>query len=179
MNLLHDRRVPLFLVLLLFIIPLNLYVIGEWMGTGVQWALFRYQETVFGTSLITLTKDFEYITTGILTGKTAVSIALWIAGTALLIIALLALAVMILEEMDEKKHYPGIMVMGSGVLFLLSCMVQYGPFFSGPAGLSIPIGIPLMLVVGWLIYSKTLGCEEGQSVPEETPPDEQHGDEST
>lgn len=175
MNLLHDRRVPLLFVLLLFAIPLNVYVIGEWIGTGVQWALFRYQETSYGASLITLTRDFEYIIYGVLTGKTAVSISLWITGVVLLILAFIALAAMILEEMDDKKHYPGIMVIGSGILLLLSCMVQYGPFLSGPAGLSIPIGIPLMFVIGWLIYSKTIGCEEQEkATAEEMPPGEPH-----
>lgn len=177
MNLLHDRRIPLFLVLLLFFIPVNLYVIGEWIGTGLQWALFRYQETTYGVSLITLARDFEYITTGTLIGKTAISISLWIAGVILLILAFIALGVMILEEMDDKKYYPGIMVIGSGILLLLSCMVQYGPLFSGPAGVTIPIGIPLMLVVGWLIYSKTIGWEEQESAPaEEMPPYEQHNE---
>lgn len=179
MNLLHDRRIPLFLLLLLFFIPLNLYVIGEWIGTGLQWALFRYQETSYGTSFITVTRDFEYIIYGTLTGKTAVSIALWITGTALLILAFVVLAAMILDEMDEKKHLPGLLVIASGMLLLLSCMTQYGHFLSGPAGFSIPIGIPLVLVVGWLIYSKTIGWEEKKTVPEEANPDEQHGDEST
>lgn len=172
MNLLHDHKVPIFLHLLLFAIPLNIYVIGEWIGTGVQWALFRYQDTSYGTSFITVTRDYEYIAFGTLTGKTAVSISLWIAGVVLLIIAFIALAAMILEEMDDKKHYPGIMVIGSGILLLLSCMVQYGPFLSGPAGVSIPIGIPLMLVVGWLIYSKHIGWEEKKSAFGEMPPDE-------
>jgi len=168
MNLLHDRRIPLIIILLLFVIPLNIYVIGEWIGTGVQWALFRYQETSYGISLITLTRDFEYITTGTLTGKTAVSIALWGAGTILLIIAFLALAAMIAEEMNDKVHLPGLLVIASGILLLASCMTQYGPFFSGPAGISIPLGIPLMLVVGWLIYSKTIGWDEKKYIPEDT-----------
>ncbi|MGV8130333.1 MAG: hypothetical protein ACP5NN_10630 [Methanolinea sp.] len=164
MNLLHDRRIPLILILLLFVIPLNIYVIGEWIGTGVQWALFRYQETSYGISLISLTRDFEYITYGVLTGKTAVSVALWGAGTILLIIAFLALAAMIAEEMNDKVHIPGLLVIASGILLLASCMTQYGPFFSGPAGISIPIGIPLVLAIGWLIYSRTWqGNEEEAS----------------
>lgn len=172
MNLLHDRRVPLFLVLLLFFIPLNLYVIGEWIGTGLQWALFRYQETGYGTSLITLARDFDYIIYGVLTGKTAVSIAFWITGTALLIIAILMLAVMITDEMNEKMHLPGLLVIASGILYIASCMAQYGLFFSGPAGTSIPIGIPLILIVGWLIYSKTIGWDEKKSISTETKPDD-------
>ena len=168
MNLLHDRRIPLILILLLFVIPLNVYVIGDWIGTGIQWALFRYQETSYGISLITLTRDFEYITYSVLTGKTAVSIALWGAGTILLIIAFLALAAMIAEEMNDKVHLPGLLVIASGILYIASCMTQYGPFFTGPAGISIPIGIPLILAVGWLIYSKTIGGDEKKQVPEDT-----------
>lgn len=166
MNLLHDRRIPLILILLLFVIPLNLYVIGKWIGTGLQWALFRYQETSWGISLITLTRDFEYITGGVLTGKTAFSIALWGAGTILLIVAFLALAAMIAEEMNDKVHLPGLLVIASGILYIASCMTQYGPFFSGPAGISIPLGIPLMLVVGWLIYSRTWQGNEKEAIDE-------------
>lgn len=179
MNLLRDPKVSLFLVLLLFFIPQNLYVIGDWVGIGIQWALFRYQETTYGISFITLTRDNEFLTYGVLTGKTAVSIALWGAGTILLIIALLALAGLIAEEMNEKKHLPGLLVIASGILYIGSCMTQYGPFFSGPAGISIPIGIPLVLVVGWLIYSKTIGWEEKKSVPEEMSSDDQNVDQST
>ena len=167
MNLLHDRRIPLILILLLFVIPLNIYVIGEWIGTGIQWALFRYQDTLYGSNLITLTMDFEYITKGILTGKTVFSIAFWIAGTILFIIAFIALGVMVLEGMNEKKHLSGLLVIASGILYLASCMIQYGPFFRGPAGISIPVGIPLILAIGWLIYSKTIGGDEKKHVPED------------
>lgn len=155
MNILHDRRIPLILLLLLFVIPLNIYVIGDWIGTGVQWALFRYQDTVFGTSLITLTSEFEYIISGTLTGRTAFSISFWIVGIVLLVIAFITLAAMIAEEMKEKTHIPGLLVIASGILLLLSCITQYGLQFSGPAGFCIPVGIPFTLVLGWLIYSRT------------------------
>lgn len=152
MNLLHDRRIPLILILLLFVIPLNIYVIGDWIGTGVQWALFRYQDTSYGTSIFTLIDDFEFITSGILTTKTVISISLWITGVVLLIIGFIAFVVIIAEEMDEQMHFLGLIVIASGILLLASCITQYGPLFSGPAGLSIPIGIPLTIVVGGLIY---------------------------
>lgn len=166
MNLLNDRRIPLVLVLLLFIIPLNIYVIGEWIGTGVQWALFRYQETSYGTSLITLTRDLEFITSGTITGKTAISISFWIAGVVLLIIAFITLAAMIAEEMKGKIHILGLFVIASGILLLLSCMTQYGLHFSGPAGFCIPVGIPFTLVLGWLIYSRTWQGNEKEASDE-------------
>lgn len=176
MTLLPDRRIPLLLVLLLFFIPLNVYVIGEWMGTGLQWALLRYQETSYGTSLITIARDIEYITGGVLTGKTAVSIGLWVAGVALLAAALVTLAAMVAEEIEGKARTAGLVVIASGILMLASCIAQYGPLLSGPAGFAVPVGIPLVLAVGWLIYSGTgedmgddakdeVGDEDGDEAP--------------
>jgi len=148
----QDRRLLLVPVLLLFLIPLNIFVIGDWIGKGVQWALFRYQDTSYGTSLITLFRETEYVTSGIITGKSAVSISLWVAGAFLLVISCIVLAVMIAEEMDEHIQIPGLMVIASGILLLLSCMTQYGPLLSGPAGFSVPVGVPLVWAVGWLIF---------------------------
>ncbi|OPY40095.1 MAG: hypothetical protein A4E40_00906 [Methanoregulaceae archaeon PtaU1.Bin059] len=149
-----DRRFLLIPLLLLFIIPLNIYVIGDWIGTGVQWALFRYQDTLYGTSFITPDREVWYLTSGLITGKSAVSISLWVAGAVLLVISCIALAVMIAEEMDEHFRIPGLMVIASSILLLLSCMTQYGPLLSGPAGFSVPVGIPLVWAVGWLIFSQ-------------------------
>ncbi|OPY41527.1 MAG: hypothetical protein A4E41_00852 [Methanoregulaceae archaeon PtaU1.Bin066] len=148
----QDRRLLLVPVFLLFLIPLNIYVIGDWIGTGIQWALFRYQDTSYGTSFITLFREIEYVTSGIIAGKSAVSISLWVAGAFLLVISLITLAMVIAEEMDEHIQVPGLMVIASGILLLLSCMAQYGPLLSGPAGFSIPVGIPLVWAVGWLIF---------------------------
>ena len=148
----QDRRLLLVPVLLLFLIPLNIFVIGDWIGKGVQWALFRYQDTSYGTSFITLFRETEYVTSGIIAGKSAVSISLWVAGAFLLVISCIVLAVLIAEEIDEHIQIPGLMVIASGILLLLSCMAQYGPLLSGPAGSSVPIGIPLVWAVGWLIF---------------------------
>jgi len=156
-----DRRFLLIPLLLLFIIPLNIYVIGDWIGTGVQWALFRYQDTLYGTSFITLDRELWYITSGLIMGKSAVSISLWVAGAVLLVISCIVLAVIIAEKMDTHIRIPGILVIASGVLFLLSCMLQYGPLLSGPAGFSVPVGIPLVWAVGWLVYIQAEDDEIG------------------
>jgi hypothetical protein len=31
-------------------------------------------------------------------------------------------------------------------------MAQYGPFFHGPAGVSIPVGVPAVIGIGWWMY---------------------------
>ena len=43
-------KISLLLQCLVFLIPVNIYVIGDWLGTGVQWVLFRYQQTYLGNS---------------------------------------------------------------------------------------------------------------------------------
>ena len=63
---------PLICECLLFFVPLNIYVIGNDLAHGVQWALFRYQQSYLGNSLILIHKDFMYVADGILRGSSAV-----------------------------------------------------------------------------------------------------------
>ncbi len=37
---------------LIFLIPLNIYMWGDWILVSVQWAFFRYMQTPYGNSLI-------------------------------------------------------------------------------------------------------------------------------
>ena len=80
-------QTPLVLQALIFFVPLNIYVIGDGLATGMQWALFRYQQSYLGNSLILVTRDFFYISQGILTGTSAISGIAWIIGSILLVIA--------------------------------------------------------------------------------------------
>lgn len=34
-------------------------------------------------------------------------------------------------------------------------MLQYGPLFNGPAGVAIPIGLPLLAVIGYILWKDT------------------------
>jgi len=146
-------RLAPFLPLLLLLVPLNLYVIGDWLGTGVQWALFRYQETFYGPSLITVASDAGYVSSGLISGKTSLSFILWDAGAVILLACFIALLLAVAERKVGWIRYGGIVVAASGVFATASCMVQYGPFFSGPAGLSVPIGIPLVFAVAWALFT--------------------------
>lgn len=160
---LHDRRLPLLLTTLLFLIPLNIFVIGEWIGSGVQWALFKYQTFFMGNSLITIGNDLEYVSMGAYTGKTAFSVYLWVAGVAVLIVALLLLLAAVADaEKDRDPRFPGLLIVSGGFFFLASCMSQYGFLLNGPAGFAIPFGIPLVWVVGWWVYRGGSGEEEGE-----------------
>jgi hypothetical protein len=141
------------LVLLGFIVPVNIYVIGDWLGTGIQFPLFRYQQTVLGTNVISLAQD--------LGGKTAFSILLWLAAVLLLAAAAL-LRCMGEEEVSEKTV--GVLVIGTGGLFFFSPVAQYGLLLSGPAGFAIPVGVPFLLYLGWW-----LSGEKGEEAEIEEP----------
>jgi len=153
MDLHSDQRVAPLLSLALLLVPLNLYVIGDWLGTGVQWALFRYQETFYGPSLITLASDTGYVSSGLIAGKTAVSFILWDAGAVILVASFIVILLAVAEGEERGIRYTGIAVAASGILLAASCIVQYGPLFAGPAGFSVPIGIPLVFAVAWVLFT--------------------------
>gem|GEM_PF-4749548 len=84
-------RLPLICECLLFFVPLNIYGIGNHLTTGVQWALFRYQQSIFGNSLILIHRDLMYVQDGILQGSSACSTLIWLPGVLLLVAALILL----------------------------------------------------------------------------------------
>ena len=70
------------------VLPVNIYIIGDSIGAGLQFPFLRYQETYLGTNIITILHDFDYITSGTIGGRSALSILLWVLGTALLVAAI-------------------------------------------------------------------------------------------
>ncbi|MCX6682872.1 MAG: hypothetical protein NTY71_07825 [Methanoregula sp.] len=135
------------------IVPMNIYVIGDWLGTGIQWALFRYQQTYLGTSLIPVSNDFRYVLDGIMGGRSGVSVLIWCAGAVVLVTALLLLTYALSLESDPRwGTYPPLLSILGGILFIISCIVQYGVLLHSQAGFSIPIGMPIVIILGWYLY---------------------------
>jgi len=149
-----ERRILLFLNGLLFFIPLNIYVIGDWMGSGIQWALIRYQNSPWGHSFIPVTKDIGYILEGIISGKSAVSSVIWDLGIICLLVSFILLLIAQQLFSDRKIQSAGIIILTSGSLFLISDVIQYGPLFYGPSGFAIPVGLPLVFFTGILMYAQ-------------------------
>ncbi len=130
-----------------FIFPINVYLIGDSLGAGLQFALVRIQETYLGWSIIPLWREIQFITSGLITGRTAISILLWLIGVGFL------LAAAILLVSNRKYGRRGVTIYGIGcALLMVSTMVQYGPLFNGPAGVAIPIGLPLLIVIGYFLW---------------------------
>jgi hypothetical protein len=132
--------------LVIFVIPLNIYIIGDWLGTGIQWILFRYQQTYMGTDYISVFDDLYYISSGNITGRSAISIQLWVLGVIILISSIIFLSVSRITNRNGK--ITGLLLISSGIFFLAAVIIQYGITLSGPAGISIPVGIPLIFVIG-------------------------------
>jgi len=153
MQLLQDRR-RLFLLLnfVIFLIPVNVYMIGDWLGTGVQWILFRYQSTYLGDSIFNVGKDLMYVVNGDLGGKTSVAWTIWFIAAVILVLSLVVNLIGYLKDADGGR-IAGILVLAGSVLLLSSDLIQYGALFTGPGGFCIPVGIPLLLGFGWLLAS--------------------------
>ncbi len=150
----HPIKQPLIVLLLALalVLPINIYIIGDAIGAGLQFPFLRYQQTYLGTSLITLVDDLNYVASGTIGGRSAVSILLWVLGTALLIAAIVYFAARRKDCYEAARKPLALLVAGGAVAYLLSCVAQYGPTLYGPAGFAVPVGVPLILgVAGYIL----------------------------
>ena len=164
------RNIRLFLVSLLLLIPLNLYRIGKDLGAGIQWALFRVQVTDYGTMVFTIVRELNYVYSGTIAGKSALSLTLWFLGalSLLTIIALLLLK----QDIGVTNFLVSILLYVSGLFFLASCIFQYGVTLAGPAGYCIPLGVLVIWVVGLLIHLGYFDEDEGEMADDDEGEDE-------
>jgi hypothetical protein len=171
-----NRSIYRWIYALVFIIPLNFFIIGEGYVIGIQWAFVRFQvSTDYGPSIIPATHSLSWVLTGILTGRSAVSlIVFFLAVTGLVISFLLLLSP---EQIWVKKA--GFITLVSGILLIISAILQYGLFFHGSSGILIPVGIPLVLVLGFLLSTTTENKSDGSvkrkmdGIPGPDTPDDQ------
>lgn len=147
-----SQKSQFILQIFLLIIPVNIFLLGEGIAAGLQWVLARYQQSYLGNSIIFFTKDISYIQMGILTGKSALAAGISFFASVLIIVSIVLMLFAIQEDAERWIKCSALMIIGSGFLFLISDMLQYGPFFHGPSGFVIPIGVPVFFLVGLLIY---------------------------
>jgi len=136
-----------------FFLPLQCFIIGDNLGFGVQGAVFRYQMTVQGDSLIPITRELGYITYGLYSGKTALSVVLWTLGT----VVLTATTILSLVHWNQLPHSRlKIVISGlvsASIFYFSSCVTMYGLFLSGPAGISLPVGVVILIIFTIFLYS--------------------------
>jgi hypothetical protein len=149
---------------LIFLIPLNIYMWGDWLLVNAQWALFRYQQSAYGHSLILGYKDITYIFLGMTTGIFSIAAALfWTAGAVILLIGLvITIFAVILDKSGFIKKASYFTLCG-GIFLGISALGRF------VGGFSIPIGIPVILYIGWRMYQDN----EGESAFEEESEDDE------
>jgi hypothetical protein len=152
---------PVCLCFFFFIIPLQVFVIGGGLGYGIQGAVYRYQITTQGASFIPVTTEVTYVTGGLITGKTAISIIFWALGTIVLSIAA-TVSLILGNQLTESRFLKLVQAAAlAGICYCASLAIQYGMLLNGPAGISMPIGIlVLFMIIVFLYYYRQLFLEQ-------------------
>jgi hypothetical protein len=138
------------LCVIFFLLPLQIFIIGENDGIGIQGSTYRYQITSYGTSFIPIPREIGYVLSGTYSGKTALSVFFWVAGTTVLACTLVFTNIYASNDKIEYFQQLFYGLIASCVLYLGSCIIQYGVFFRGPAGISFPVGIIAVLI--WVTF---------------------------
>lgn len=146
------KKIALFLIILVYFIPVQIFRIGTSIGYGIQWPLFKYQDTIIGVSFVSLINDIGYVLTGTITGRSGISLVLFLSSTIILLVSTIALIHTYVTGHPEKFRKYSLFLSLSAIIYLISIMVQYGFLLSGLAGISIPIGVPLMFFIGWWLH---------------------------
>ena len=148
-------KIPLLLQCLIFLIPLNIYMWGDWLLVNAQWALFRYQQSPYGNSLILGYKDILYIYFGQNTGLYNIAATVfWTTGAAILLIGLIITIIAYFEEEPYKIKTASYFTLSGGIFLGLSAICRFN------AGFAIPVGIPIILIIGWWMYQETYEPDE-------------------
>lgn len=152
----YKNRIPLLFQCLLWIIPLNIYVIGDWVGTGIQWAVFRYQHAFYNNEIVTsmffFNREIQWILSSTITGKSVISIILWGVGITLLCAATLLIIYATIQENEMYILWGALLNIAGACAFSAAIINLYGITLQGPAGIVIPFGIPVILGVAYLQY---------------------------
>jgi hypothetical protein len=121
---------------------------GDFMGIGIQGAVYRYQTSGYGTYFIPITREIVFVFNGTLSGRTALSVLLWVSGSVLL--ASTAIFAFLHVDDDSKNYYRQVaygLIVSCGI-YLGSLIAQYGFFFKSMSGFSLPVGI--IAIPSWI-----------------------------
>jgi hypothetical protein len=93
-------------------------------------------------------QDISYVTSGIYSGRTALSILVWITGSIFLGTGTL---INLIRPDCFNHYYPqlsGFLLIVAGVSYVVSSIAQFGPFLNGSAGISMPFGGFALMLLG-------------------------------
>jgi hypothetical protein len=141
------RIISLFTLL----IPVYFFTLGDFYGGGFQTPLFRYQEIFLGSFLVLISNDVYNAITGFFQGAMIPVVILWCLGSFFLVVNIVLL---FLDRTEFKRmiRRSGILIIIAGFFFLFSLIVRYGPLFNNSSGIAIPLGLPLIFLIGIWMY---------------------------
>jgi len=137
--------------LLLLLIPVYFFTIGDFYGSGFQAPFFRYQEVFLGSFLIFISNDVYNTINGFFRGAMISVVILWFLGFFFLVVNSISVFVD-KTEINRIIRRSGILIIISGFFFLFSLIVHYGPLFHNSSGIAIPLGLPLIFLIGIWMY---------------------------
>jgi len=129
---------------LIFAIPLNIILMGNSSGIGIQWPLFRFEITPAEIGFFPITNSFLFAGPG----HSVLSQYFLFFGVLSLVVSYVLLYYRVMKSAKET----GLLTLLGAILIICSSMMEYGILLSGPAGISIPAGVLLILVLGILMY---------------------------
>ena len=154
-------RTSLILQFLIFLIPLNIYMWGDWLLVNVQWALFRFQQSELGNSLILGNKDILYIYFGQNTGIFNIaSASLWTIGTIILVIGIIITIYAYVEEKSSFLKKASFFTIAGGIILAFSAACRF------QGGFAIPVGIPIILIIGGSMFHENRDADEDETDPD-------------
>jgi hypothetical protein len=153
-------RTSLIFECLIFLIPLNLYMWGDWLLVNVQWAFFCFHHSELGNSLILGHKDILYIYSGQSTGIFNIAAAaFWTTGTLLLVSGLIITIFAYSKQQSALLKKASFFIMGAGIILALSAVCRFN------GGFAIPVGVPVIFITGWWIYRENRDDEQEPAEP--------------
>ncbi len=141
------RIISLFILL----VPVYFFTIGDFYGSGFQAPFFRYQEVFFGSFVVFISNDVNNVMNGFFKGAMIPVVILWFLGFLFLVVNSVLLFVD-KTEFNRIIRRSGILMIISGLFFLFSIIVHYGPLFHNSSGIAIPLGLPLIFLIGIWMY---------------------------
>ena len=148
----YCRKIQI-IAFLTLVIPIEIFIIGDFYGGGFQTPLFRYQDTIFGSFIVLVSHDIWSVQSGYGGSHYALITIIWAVAAGILILNAILLVIGI-HDFAWNMVTGGKLIVVSALLFCSSIMVQYGPLFHNTAGISIPLGIPLLILIGFWMYSE-------------------------
>jgi hypothetical protein len=130
---------------ILFLIPLNFFIIADGLGSGIQWPFIRYQTTFMGESVIPITSSLDYVLSGTLTGISALYELSPLISSVILFIAFV-------YAISNLTRISGALTFFAGIVSLSASVMQYGITLHGASGACIPFGSVILLIYGAILY---------------------------